>query len=147
MPLGSAFSSATKICHVSSLILSQEDKCINEVFWGNVLNIYTHALVHVSTGEMHQVITVEGTRFVMVLSSWVTSFHCWAEPQGSSAGPRAGALDPNLAPEGQDFDKSAAANRSAPSANKLPLTQLAPAVVGIGGELAEGCRSRYVEAG
>lgn len=66
------------------------------VLW-NVLNTYTHPLMHVSTGDMHRMITVEGTRFVMVLS-----FTAGRAPR-STAGPGAGALDPNLVPEGQDF--------------------------------------------
>lgn len=64
------------------------------VLW-NVLNTYTHPLVHVSSGDMHRMITVEGTRFVMVLSFTA------GRASRSTAGP--GALDPNLAPEGQDF--------------------------------------------
>lgn len=68
-------------------------KCSVECF----KHIYTHPLVHVSTGDMHRMITVEGTRFVMALS-----FTAGRAPR-STAGHGAGALDPNLAPEGRDF--------------------------------------------
>lgn len=62
------------------------------VLW-NVLNTYTHPLVHVSTGDRHRMITAEGTSFVMVLS--VTA----GRAPRSTAGPGAGALNP----EGQSF--------------------------------------------
>lgn len=119
----------------------------HEVFWGTVLNIYTHPLEHVSTGPMHQAITVEGSRFVTVLSSWVTSFHCWQSPKAAQRDPKLVHGIQSWLQRERTLEKSAAANRSAPSASKLPLAQLAPAVVGTGGELAEGCGSRYVEAG
>lgn len=56
---------------------------------------YTHALVHVSTGDMHRMITVEGTRFVMVLS-----FTAGTAPR-STAGP--GALGSKPGARGAGF--------------------------------------------
>lgn len=55
------------------LPLPSSKRTNDEVFCRNVLNTYTHALVHVPTAETHQAITAEDTRTVMVLSSWVTA--------------------------------------------------------------------------
>lgn len=105
------------------------------VVW-NVLTTYTHPLVHVFTGDMHRMITVEGTSFVMVLS-----FTAGTAPR-SIAGPEAGALDPNLAPEGQDFPQECCCQQicslcqqTAPPGALLQLLPLALSCSGAAGAL------------
>lgn len=94
---------------------------------------YTHALVHVSTGDMHRMITVEGTRFVMVLS-----FTAGTAPR-STAGP--GALGSKPGTRGAGFSTGVLL-----PTGLLPLpancpSWVSPTAAAIGAELAKSCRS------